>query len=188
VVGVTALVVAMSGTAVGQDAVSSAAKLITGAGIKDHTITAADVKNHSLLAKDFKRGQLPKGATGATGPQGAQGPQGIQGPQGPKGDTGAPGAPATPLWAVVDSTGTLQRHSAATVSSSSLGTGFYQVIFNRDVSGCAFVGAVSDTSFSSPLGFFSASKRSGNANGIFIETANTAGTATSEPFHVAVFC
>jgi hypothetical protein len=31
-------------------------------------------------------------------------------------------------------------------------------------------------------------RRGGNANGIFVETTNAAGTATNEPFHVAVFC
>ena len=71
---------------------AEAARLITGADIKDGSITSADVKDRSLLAKDFKSGQLPAGATGATGPTGPTGPIGLTGPTGPTGATGATGA------------------------------------------------------------------------------------------------
>ena len=77
----------LAGTSVAQDAVSSAATLITGKQVKNGTITGKDVKNHSLTKKDFKGS--------VRGPQGIQGPQGLQGIQGlkgDKGDTGTPGA------------------------------------------------------------------------------------------------
>ena len=75
---VTALAfLVLAGTSVAQDAVSSAATLITG----------KDVKNHSLTKKDFKGS-----VRGPQGIQGPQGQQGIQGLKGDKGDTGAAGA------------------------------------------------------------------------------------------------
>ena len=72
VLGVLALVIAMTGSAVG-------ASLITGKQIKNSSITGKDVKNKSLTKSDF-RGSL-------------RGPRGLTGPQGPPGATGATGAP-----------------------------------------------------------------------------------------------
>ncbi|HEY9377487.1 MAG TPA: hypothetical protein VIQ02_10365 [Jiangellaceae bacterium] len=78
-----ALSVALSGTAVGESAVSAAQKLITGKQIKNRSVTSLDIKtnsltsaaiqNGSLLGEDFKLGELLAGPAG---------------PQGPKGDTG----------------------------------------------------------------------------------------------------
>lgn len=83
-----ALVVALVATGTA----GAAAKLITGAQVKDSSLTGKDIKNGSLTASDFARGQLPAGAQGPAGPQGAAGPQGpagaagATGPAGPKGD------------------------------------------------------------------------------------------------------
>jgi hypothetical protein len=65
------------------DAVSHAARLLTGKQIKDSSLTTKDVKNGSLLKADFKAGQLPAGA---------QGPAGKPGADGATGATGAPGS------------------------------------------------------------------------------------------------
>jgi hypothetical protein len=70
VVGIIAIVIAMSGSAV-------AASLITSKQIKDGTIQLVDI---SKQARSVLKG--------ATGPAGLQGPKGDTGPQGPKGDTG----------------------------------------------------------------------------------------------------
>jgi hypothetical protein len=129
----------------------------------------------------------PIGCPGTQGPQGPAGANGAPGPAGPRGPAGPAGAPATTLWAVVDATGTVNRGSRVT-SAARLGGGVYEVIFNRDVTNCAYIGAVGDPGFGAAFGFFSASRRGGKANGIFIETANTTGTIADEPFHVAVFC
>jgi hypothetical protein len=121
VVAFLALCVALSGTAVGESAVTAAQNLITGKQIKNRSVTGVDVKtnsltsaaikNGSLLGEDFKFGELPAGAAGPKGdvgpqgPQGAagpkgdvgpQGPQGATGPQGAKGDKGDPGANGSP--------------------------------------------------------------------------------------------
>src|SRR3954454_16530574 len=119
---------------------------------------------------------IPTGCVGPPGPQGPQGAQGPAGPRGANGANGAPGAPgakATALWAVLNANGTLSRGSSV-ASVAKLGTGIYEVIFNRDITNCAYVGAISDTGFGAAFGFFSASKRGGKANGIFVETANNA--------------
>jgi hypothetical protein len=71
VLGVLALVIAMTGSAVG-------ASLITGKQIKNNTITGKDVKNKSLTKADFKGS-----VRGATGPQGPPGATGATGPAGP---------------------------------------------------------------------------------------------------------
>lgn len=71
VLGTLALVLAMTGSAVG-------ARLITGKQIKNSSITGKDVKNKSLTKSDFKGS-----VRGATGPQGPPGATGAQGPAGP---------------------------------------------------------------------------------------------------------
>jgi hypothetical protein len=99
-VAFVALCVALSGTAVGESAVTSAQELITGKQIKNRSVTGVDIKsnsltsgaikNQSLLRADFKIGELP------VGPAGAKGDVGAQGPPGPKGDPGTNGSPDTP--------------------------------------------------------------------------------------------
>ena len=96
-----ALCVALSGTAVGQSAVTSAQKLITGKQIKNRSVTGADIKTNSLssaaikdgslLGTDFKLGELPAGAAGPRGDAGPQGPVGLQGQRGPDGQRGPQG-------------------------------------------------------------------------------------------------
>jgi hypothetical protein len=73
VLGTLALVIAMTGSAVG-------ASLITGKQIKNSSITGKDVKNKSLTKSDFKGS--------------VRGPRGLTGAQGPPGATGAPGPSA----------------------------------------------------------------------------------------------
>ena len=82
---VIAIFFAVGGPSFAADAVSHAARLITGKQIKDSSITTKDIKNGSLLNADFKAGQLP------SGPRGPAGGQGPKGETGQKGDTGPPG-------------------------------------------------------------------------------------------------
>jgi hypothetical protein len=74
VLGIVALVVAMTGSAVG-------ASLITGKQVKNSSLTGKDIKNKSLTKQDFK-GSV-RGPRGLTGPQGAPGATGATGPAGP---------------------------------------------------------------------------------------------------------
>jgi hypothetical protein len=73
-------------------ATAVAAKLITGADVKNSSLTGIDVKNKSLTKADFKGSvQGPRGATGAAGPTGATG-QGAAGATGATGATGVTGS------------------------------------------------------------------------------------------------
>ena len=113
---------------------------------------------------------------------------GLQGPKGDKGDQGAPGALATALWAVVNTDGTLARGSGVT-SSASLGTGQYEVIFNRDVTSCAYVTSAGNPGiFTPPARMGGTAARFQNANGIFIELFDNTGASVDASFHVAAFC
>ena len=73
VLGILALVIAMTGSAVG-------ASLITGKQVKNSSLTGKDIKNKSLTKTDFKGS--------------VRGPRGLTGSQGPPGATGAPGPSA----------------------------------------------------------------------------------------------
>ena len=102
---------------------------------------------------------------------------------------GAPGAPATSLWAVVASDGTLARGSAGTTSAS-IGTGSYEVIFDRDVTGCAYqaTNGLTGSAGSPPGGEVGVVGRATNVNGVFVKTRDSAGAETPLGFHLAVFC
>jgi hypothetical protein len=93
VISLLALFVALGSSSMAAPVRDAAAKLVTGAQIKDKSITTKDIKDRSLLKVDFKAGQLP---AGPRGDQGVQGPKGDQGSQGPKGDTGLKGDTGEP--------------------------------------------------------------------------------------------
>lgn len=90
-VGLTALVVALGGTAHGADAVSAARKLVQGSDLATGAVTSSKVKDGSLLSRDFRPGQLPRGAQGDPGPVGPRGATGATGAAGATGATGARG-------------------------------------------------------------------------------------------------
>jgi hypothetical protein len=126
------------------------------------------------------------GAAGPSGPSGPSGPTGLTGSAGPSGPSGPAGA-GTNLWAVINSNGTLNRGSGV-VSSANLGgaTGAYEVIFNRNVSACAYVATVFRVFLQA--GGISTDLRGGNNNGVFVETTDGVGALADRPFHLAVFC
>ncbi len=87
-----ALIAGVAGTA-------TAARMITGAQIKDGSITGLDLRDSSLTGKDVRNGSLSKadftgslrgepGPPGEVGPTGPQGPRGADGPRGPVGTAG----------------------------------------------------------------------------------------------------
>lgn len=119
---------------------------------------------------------------------GQQGAQGNPGPQGPQGERGEPGSGTgfSPLFAVVSSDGTLSRGNA--VSARKFGDGGYEVIFNRDVTPCAFIATIGQPGAGSSSGQISVASRAGNANGVFVQTRDSAGIAADRPFHLVVVC
>jgi hypothetical protein len=92
------------------------------------------------------------------------------------------------LWGVFSSTGSKVRGENI-VSSSEVGPGQYQVIFNKDVHKCVFtagLGTIADGV--SPPGTITVAGRLGNINGVFVQTLNSTGTSTDESFHLEVNC
>jgi hypothetical protein len=167
--------------------------------------------NHYLITstKQIKPSVLSKlkGNAGKTGAAGAAGVAGAAGPQGPKGETGSKGekgekglkgetgAAATTLWAVVESNGTLVRHGTGAIESKEVGSaGTYEVVFNQNVSQCAYTATLgSTTDGAAPAGDIGVASRAegifkAKLDAVYIQTYNSSGTTTAEPFHLAVFC
>jgi hypothetical protein len=94
------------------------------------------------------------------------------------------------LFAVVNTDGTLARAGCPGTVSTSLGNGNYEVSFPRDISACAFVATIGLSTFggTSLPGMITDAGRAGNNAAVFIQTSNTAGTATPMPFHLSVQC
>jgi hypothetical protein len=122
---------------------------------------------------------------------------------GPTGPSGNDGADATALWAVVNTDGTMARGSHVTstqklepqfitagVGPTALGDGAYEVIFDRDVSACAYVATIGSSGVSDTLlrGGVSVASRFANVNGVFVQTYNDVAADADRHFHVAVFC
>jgi hypothetical protein len=98
------------------------------------------------------------------------------------------------LIGVINANGTRAR-GANVVSSQklvpTLNDGRYEVIFNRNVSGCSYEANVglpgSSGSITTPVTITTAT-RAGNPNGVFIFIHQTNGTTLDEPFHLFVLC
>jgi hypothetical protein len=91
-------------------------------------------------------------------------------------------------FAVVASNGVTVR-GRKVVSSALLGTGFYQVVFNRDVRNCAYVATIGDPANGSETpGEITVATRVGNNNGVFVSTHNSAGVLQNHGFHLIVLC
>jgi hypothetical protein len=200
---VAALVAAASTTA--------ATIVVTSKNIKNGTIQTVDLSAKAKRALKGNRGlQGPAGAPGAPGSQGAKGDQGPKGEQGLKGDQGDPGPPGpkgdpgdpgpqgpegpqgpTMPWALVNAGGTLLRgsHVVATNPLPAFGAGAYEVIFDRPVNVCGYVGSTwtSPMSPGSTVGVFDRTSPQ-NPNAVFVTTHDSAGTQTPLRFMLIVMC
>jgi hypothetical protein len=90
------------------------------------------------------------------------------------------------LWAVVNIDGNLVRGFHATSAGR---PSFYEVVFDRDVSACAYAATMVDPEGVSTGVMISASNRShvGKPNSVFVQPSTIAG-AVSVPFHLVVQC
>ena len=108
--------------------------------------------------------------------------------------TSKPGGTRT-LWAVINADGTTARGSGVQSSKKEPPppgggqSGEYDVIFKRNVSGCAYVASFADER---QTGEVSASSLGpGTPNGVYVQTVTDNGTKevySDRPFHLAVFC
>jgi hypothetical protein len=87
-----------------------------------------------------------------------------------------------PLAALITSAGILNMGSH-TVASARLVAGQYEVIFDRDVSQCTY-----DVLPNALNRFVLAQPRSGNANGVFVQTSNASQSLADAAFYLTVTC
>jgi len=92
-------------------------------------------------------------------------------------------------FAVVDSIGNLSR-GGHVLSSAHLGAGAYEVIFDKNVSKCAFTASVGTTGTGSVPnpGMITVAGRAGNNAGVFIRIVDRLGNSADLPFHLALNC
>jgi hypothetical protein len=97
------------------------------------------------------------------------------------------------LLGVIEANGAKNRglHVVSSQKLSGLNGGTYEVIFDRTVSGCAYVATVGVTgnggSISTPVQITTAT-RAGNSSGVFVFIHNQNGSTIDEPFHLVVLC
>jgi hypothetical protein len=94
-------------------------------------------------------------------------------------------ASSTNLFAKLDSTGTLVAGGHVT-STTQYGPGRYEVTFDQDVSGCAYV-ATTENAYSQAVQVFTAGGHA-SVDGVYVETKNQGGGLTSAPFDLVVDC
>ncbi len=96
------------------------------------------------------------------------------------------------LFAVVDADGNLIRGAGA-VSAEMAATAHYDVIFDRNVTGCAYVAVLGSVdSTLGPQGEAQVAQDPANPNGVRVRTTNSDGTAipkiSAASFHLHVAC
>jgi hypothetical protein len=166
IVAIAALFVAFGGSAY-------AAIVITGHNIKNGTVEGSDIKNGSLASRDMKHDSI--GGVAILESRLKTVPS-------------ASVADGMNRFAVVSNTGGLVRGRNAS-SASRTGEGRYQVIFDRDVRGCAYIATLGDGgSANPPSGQIGTSSLATNANGVVVRTTDFQGTDSDRPFHLVVSC
>ena len=93
-----------------------------------------------------------------------------------------------PLFAVITSDGVLVRGRGVTSVTKLGGSGAYEVIFDRDVSKCAYTASVGPPTTGTVLGEVNIATRGGNDNGVFVDTNTSEGAAADKSFHLHVIC
>lgn len=165
-VALVALFMAMGGSAY--------ALVITSGSIKNNTIRSLDVRNGGLLGKDVRQdgigGRAVKESTLGTVPAAIL-------------------AHGSTHFSVVNAGGQ-QVRARGTTSAARTAEGRYQVIFDRDVRGCAYYATVGGPTAAAPPdnGQITLSGLAANVNGVDIRTTGANGNDANKPFHLLVLC
>ena len=165
VVALVALFMALGGSAY--------ALVITGASIKNGSVAGRDIKNRSLTGKDMAGnrvgGKAIKESSLGTVPS-------------------ASISDGMARYAVVTGAGVLARGRGVS-SVARTAPGRYQVIFDRDVRGCAYFATIGDVGAATPgMGDIATRALGSNVNGVWVQTDSQAGSAADRPFHLIVPC
>jgi hypothetical protein len=165
-VALLALFMAMGGSAY--------ALVVTSGSIKNNTIRSADVRNGGLLGKDIR-------ADGIGGRAIKESTLGVV--------PAALVAEGSTHFAVVNAGGQAVRSRGIT-SAAHTAEGRYQVIFNRDMRGCAYFATIGFPSATPPPdnGQITVSSLASNVNGVGIRTTGAQGNDADKPFHLLVIC
>jgi hypothetical protein len=99
------------------------------------------------------------------------------------------GKPKQRVTAVVKADGSKHR-GLGFVSSARIGTGVYEVFFNRSIKKCTWTGTVGLGGFSGSTGpgMVTITGRNGTNNGLFVTTFDGSGAAADQPFLTTVTC
>lgn len=93
-----------------------------------------------------------------------------------------------PRFAVISETGQVVRGSAG-VTAGLTSAQNYEVLFDRDIRGCAYTATIGGTATDVPApAFITVAQRGGKANGVFVTARNSDTTRTNRPFHLTVTC
>jgi hypothetical protein len=91
-------------------------------------------------------------------------------------------------FAVVNSTGSLAR-GRHVLSTQSLGSGSYEVFFDRDISACALRATIGSVNTASPPpAFVAVALRAADHTLAFVQTSDLAGAGEDHAFHLALDC
>jgi hypothetical protein len=165
-VALVALFMAMGGSAY--------ALVVTSGSIKNNTIRSVDVRNGGLIGKDVRAdglgGRAVKESTLGTVPSAFVAHGGAH-------------------FAVVNAGGQ-QVRARGTTSAARTAEGRYQVIFDRDVRGCAYYATIGGPTAAAPPdnGQITVSALASNVNGVDIRTTGANGNDANKPFHLLVLC
>lgn len=92
-------------------------------------------------------------------------------------------------FAVIRSDGVRLRTNCVISARRIFNPGQYEIIYNGSVSTCTFLCSLGNVGTGVPsAGQCVTATRSGNQNGVFVETQNSAGNPANRDFHTAVFC
>ena len=75
------------------------------------------------------------------------------------------------------------------MSATRLAPGNYEVVFDRDIRGCAYLATAGNPGGGNPTsGQIAVAQRNGNPNAVYVDTRDSAGTSGDQFFHLAVVC
>ncbi|MEX5633140.1 hypothetical protein [Parafrankia sp. FMc2] len=93
-----------------------------------------------------------------------------------------------PRFAVIDANGQVVRGSAG-VTAGLTAAQNVEVLFDRDIRGCAYTASIGGKANDvPPPGFITVSQRAGKTNGVFVAMRNSDLTKAVLPFHLTVTC
>ena len=160
--------------------------------VQDGAVTSAKVLDDTLTATDIATNGV-NSAEIATDAVAATEIQNDSIDAGEVVDFGLSNQDVGVLFAEVQANGTLDNSSGANngtpVTVTKLGgTGNYEVDFARTITTCTSVATIGPSGGGSVAGEVNVADRGGNVEAVFVDTNNSAGTATDLPFRLVVVC